>query len=168
MFVKVENLANSQIIQQVNGFADITVKGTDIRIGGIYGYCLPATDALRQEFAGQPDRTGEMDWMLDYQNTDRLKLLLCHMPVCWIQNGSLGFYDVDVVFAGHAHGGQVRLPLIGGFYAPDQGWFPGREEGLYTEAASTLVLSRGLGSEMKIPRFCNIPEVVTVEICPEQ
>lgn len=167
-------------------FEDITIKGTNVRIGGIYGYCLPATEPLRQEFAGQPNRIEEMDWLLNYQDTDELKLLMCHMPVCWIENGSLEYYDVDVVFAGHAHGGQVRLPFIGGFYAPDQGWFPGREEGLYIEdgdsmadtgepaddageadTPSTLVLSRGLGSEMKIPRFCNTPQVITVTITAE-
>ena len=148
-------------------YEDITVNGTDIRIGGIYGYCLPATDSLRQEFTNQPDRIAEMDWLLTYQDTEKLKLLLCHMPVCWILNGSLEYYDVDVVFAGHAHGGQVRLPFVGGLYAPDQGWFPGREEGLYTEDASTLVLTRGLGSEMKVPRFCNTPEVVTLDIYAE-
>ena len=186
-------------------YEDITVNGTDIRIGGIYGYCLPATDSLRQEFTNQPDRIAEMDWLLTYQDTEKLKLLLCHMPVCWILNGSLEYYDVDVVFAGHAHGGQVRLPFVGGFYAPDQGWFPGREAGLYlektdeatetadsentaadsapaesgadaaspaadepaTDSVSTLVLTRGLGSEMKVPRFCNTPEVVTLDIYAE-
>ena len=181
-----ENFPENDLISAVEGagaivldreYKDITVKGTEIRIGGIFGYCLPATEALRKDFRDQPNRLEEMDWLLEYQDTDRLKLLMCHMPVCWIQNGSLEYYDTDVVFAGHAHGGQVRLPFVGGLHAPDQGWFIGDAEGLYTDdgaesvvkpGESVLVLSRGLGSEMKIPRFCNPPQVVTLIIHAEK
>ena len=181
-----ENFPENDLISAVEGagaivldreYKDITVKGTEIRIGGIFGYCLPATEALRKDFRDQPNRLEEMDWLLEYQDTDRLKLLMCHMPVCWIQNGSLEYYDTDVVFAGHAHGGQVRLPFVGGLHAPDQGWFIGDAEGLYTDdgaesvvkpGESVLVLSRGLGSEMKRPRFCNPPQVVTLIIHAEK
>ena len=74
---------------------------------------------------------------------------------------------IDLVFAGHAHGGQFRLPLIGGVIAPNQGLFPKYDAGLYTDGGTNMVVSRGIGNSIIPLRFNNRPEIVLVELNAE-
>lgn len=71
---------------------------------------------------------------------------------------------INVVFSGHAHGGQFRLPFVGGLVAPNQGLFPKYDGGVYKEADTTMIVSRGLGNSIIPFRFNNCPEVVIVEL----
>lgn len=73
-------------------------------------------------------------------------------------------HPVDLVFAGHAHGGQVRLPGIGGLAAPGQGLFPQYDAGRYTQGNTSMVVSRGLGNSIIPLRVNNRPELVVVEL----
>ena len=71
---------------------------------------------------------------------------------------------VELVFSGHAHGGQVRLPFIGGLAAPGQGLFPQYDGGLYTLGETQMVVSRGLGNSIIPLRVNNRPEIVLAEL----
>ena len=71
-------------------------------------------------------------------------------------------YGADLVLSGHAHGGQVRLPGIGGLYAPDQGIFPRYTSGLYRLGPTRMVVSRGVGNSCGVPRLLNRPEASTI------
>lgn len=145
-------------------YKDIIINGQPLRIGGIYGYCLP--DKYLETGEADP---GECKFLWDFENTDRYKILLSHLPIAWMKNDGLEEWDIDCVFSGHLHGGQVILPGIGGVYAPDMGWFPGQLKGIFDseDGKRHLVLSSGLGNTELVPRFNNIPEIVSVELMPD-
>ena len=88
-------------------------------------------------------------------------ILLSHRPELFETYVNCG---TDLVFAGHAHGGQFRLPFIGGLVAPNQGLFPQYDAGLYTDGSTSMVVSRGIGNSIIPFRFNNRPEIVLVEL----
>ena len=142
---------------------DTTVNGTDIRIGGIYGYCLP------RKYTAEGNKE-EQEFLTSFEDTDSYKILLSHMPYTWRVLSGLDDWDIDLVLSGHNHGGQIIIPGIGGLYAPDMGWFPGRVWGKFTSktTGNTLIISRGLGNENWLPRINNLPEIGVIEISSEE
>ena len=92
---------------------------------------------------------------------DGFTVLLSHRPELfdtYVESG------MNLVFSGHAHGGQFRLPLIGGLVAPNQGLFPKYDSGLYTGGDTNMIVSRGIGNSIFPFRFNNRPEVILVEL----
>jgi len=92
---------------------------------------------------------------------DGYTILLSHRPELfdtYVEN------EINLVFTGHAHGGQFRLPWIGGLYAPHQGIFPEYDGGLYTDGNTNMIVSRGIGKSAFPFRFNNRPNVVLVEL----
>ena len=72
--------------------------------------------------------------------------------------------NIDLVLSGHAHGGQFRLPFLGGVIAPNQGLFPKYDAGIYTENGTTMIVSRGIGNSIIPVRINNPPEIVIIEL----
>ncbi|EJR54705.1 hypothetical protein IIM_01645 [Bacillus cereus VD107] len=94
-------------------------------------------------------------------NPDGYKVLLSHRPEF------LNVYadeKIDLVLSGHAHGGQVRLPFIGGLVAPNQGILPKYTAGLYMKQNTSMIVSRGLGNSIIPQRIFNRPEIVVVQL----
>ena len=92
---------------------------------------------------------------------NRYTVLLSHRPELFELYREKG---MDLVFSGHAHGGQFRLPFVGGLAAPDQGLFPKYDGGLYTEGDTNMIVSRGIGNSLFPFRFNNRPEVVLTQL----
>lgn len=91
---------------------------------------------------------------------DEFNILLAHEPQ-YIVGYSMA--NIDLALTGHAHGGQFRLPFIGGVVAPDQGFFPKYTEGSHMSGGMTMIISRGLGNSIIPVRLFNFPEIVCVE-----
>ena len=89
------------------------------------------------------------------------RILLSHRPEYF---DAYVAAEMDLVLSGHAHGGQFRLPLVGGLVAPNQGFFPKYDAGVYTEQGTTMIVSRGVGNSILPVRFNNRPELVSVEL----
>ena len=104
-------------------------------------------------------RTGTLLELMHDRPEGELNILLSHKP------HYAKYYEragVDLVLTGHAHGGQWRLPGIGGLYAPGQGPIPKYTAGMYRLGRTVMCVSRGLGNSSFPLRIENKPELVTV------
>lgn len=144
--------AGAVILEQE--FQDITVAGQPLRIGGAYGYLL----------SRKHQNTPEQDFMDAFTDTETPTVLLAHLSEGLLAYHCLGDWNVDLVLSGHTHGGQIRLPLLGGLYDPEVGFFPKYTQGLFRNNGAYLVLSTGLGSSTRIPRFNNPPELIVIDL----
>lgn len=87
---------------------------------------------------------------------NKLNILLAHHPE---QLDIYSKYNFDLVYSGHAHGGQGRLFGIG-LIAPDQGIFPEYTSGLYKENGTNLIVSRGIGNSIAPVRIFDRPHLI--------
>lgn len=92
-------------------------------------------------------------------NKNKYSILLSHRPC---------LFDVykekklDLVLTGHAHGGQIILPLVGGLYAPNQGILPKYTSGIINVSNTNMIVSRGIGNSTFPFRINNKPELVII------
>ena len=148
-----KELESSGITVLDNEYEDLKVGDSTIRIGGMYDYAFGEINEDTYNF------------LCDFQNTDSYKVMMSHRPDSFIFGDASQVWDIDLVVSGHTHGGQVRLPYLGGLYVGDQGWFPEYDKGLFDLNKIKIVITSGIGSsKQKIPRFNNIPEVVNLKI----
>ena len=147
-----------------NDYVDLEFKGTEIRIGGYMTY-YPVPHMSTSDEAQQ---ALELAFAEDFENTNRLKILINHIPTGWVDWNYVNKYPIDIVFSGHYHGGTIRIPILDqGLYAPYVGWFPHFTKGVYTGEKAMCILSAGLGIEHHIPRFYNPPEIMVVNLTPK-
>lgn len=146
-----------------NEYIDTEVNGQKFRIGGYMGY-------YRQPHmmtSGNEQKALELAFADDFEDTERFKILLNHIPTAWVDWGYIDKFPVDVVFSGHYHGGVIQIPLLDrGIYAPYVGFFPRYTKGVFAGTQATCVLSAGLSSEYLIPRINNPPEIVVIYLVP--
>ena len=159
-----QQLAQAGAVVLEEDYVDITVRGQEVRVGGMYAYGF---------FPEDPDKLAQMSesqwqtyhFLEEFQETEACKLLICHRPDSFIFNNAGTLWDVDLVVSGHVHGGQVVVPLLGGLWAPDQGWWPDYVEGLHLCGQVQVAITTGLGSQQEsLPRFNNPPEILVLDV----
>lgn len=115
-------------------------------------------------FAGGMSAYGGYIGRLAEEADSEFSVLLAHRPEMFECYSEAGY---DLTLSGHAHGGQFRLPFVGGVLAPGQGFFPEYDSGLYThESGGMMYVSRGLGNSVFPLRLFNRPEMTVIEILP--
>ena len=95
------------------------------------------------------------------EHNEEYTILLSHRPELFDIYSEC---EVDLVFSGHAHGGQFQFPLVGGLVAPNQGLFPEYDAGVYEKNNTCMIVSRGLGNSIIPIRIGNRPEIVVAEL----
>lgn len=106
----------------------------------------------------EPDEIVEM---IRKNHGDAFTLLLGHRNYWAEEYPDL---PVDLILCGHAHGGLIRLPLVGGVLGTGRVLFPDWVDGAHEVGQYTLIISRGIGPSPAAPRFLNNPEVVSVTL----
>lgn len=133
----------------INDSENVTVKGTTLSIGSV-ATSLADFDEYSAPFVEQ------------FEQKDTLKILIAHFPDLFYEK--LADVNVDLAVAGHYHGGQVQLPLVGGVYSVDNGLFPQYCNGMYSLTNGHLFVTRGLGNSHRFPRVNNRPEIAVIDI----
>ena len=90
-----------------------------------------------------------------------MRILLSHTPdqIEWAQNA-----DVDLMLAGHTHGGQIRLPIVGVSFCPSR--FGSRyASGTFYREPTVMHVSRGLAGTRPIRINCP-PELTKLVLRP--
>ena len=136
---------------------------TEISLGGETITLIGVNDPSFRTNDLSGDSVTVMDAKLTQVHGDdnEFTILLSHRPELfdtYVKN------NIDLVLSGHAHGGQFRLPFIGGLVAPHQGMFPQYDAGLYTEGNTNMIVSRGVGNSIFPFRINNRPEVLLIEL----
>ncbi|MCR4963885.1 MAG: metallophosphoesterase [Firmicutes bacterium] len=127
-------------------------SGAEISKGESRFYLLGVPDQAFHAEAAQ-------DAIARLRKNDLCNVLLAHRP-----ERIDSYAGADLVLSGHAHGGQIRLPFVGGLIAPGQGFFPQYDGGCYRVGDTVLIVSRGLGNSVFPWRIFNLPEIVVVTL----
>ena len=149
-----EKLTSFGVHVLINSYEKIIIKNTEVFIFGL--------DDTTNFNEGFNKVINTLENIKDMLNDSQLNILLSHKPN-FFENQSN--YNFDLIFSGHAHGGQFRIPFTHqGILMPDQGFFPKLTEGIHKNKNSTLIISRGLGNSGFPFRLFNHPEIVVVTV----
>ena len=151
-------LVEAGVVVLENQKVNISREGESITLMGI------DDPSFREDYLfgdAESDAREAIDKLLN--ESDGYTVLLSHRPELFDLYVETG---MELVFSGHAHGGQFRLPFLGGLVAPNQGFFPKFDAGQFVEERTTMIVSRGVGNSIIPIRFCNRPEIIVAELKP--
>lgn len=144
-------------------YKDVEINGQTIRIGGLFDYAFFDTETEEEWRA----TSSTYKFLSEFEQTQNPKIILCHRPDSFVLWGNIGcrFCDVDLILSGHTHGGIMQLPVMGGFYVPEQGVNPEYYHGLYSlKHEQQIVITSGFYGHDYVPRIFNRPEIMMVNV----
>lgn len=147
-----------------NEIAYASVKENDIAILG-----LDENQAAKKNYKERKNGTfvyeDNSEYFHELQKHEGIKIVLSHFPENFESDSGYTYknYNYDLQFSGHAHGGQFRLPFIGGVFAPGQGINPRFYQGIHG-SGPYMIVSRGLGNSGFPQRLFNCPNLVVADI----
>ena len=149
-------LVKAGVVILENQKVEITREGESITLMGI------DDPSFQEDYLFGDSESVARQAIEDLKNeSDGYTILLSHRPELFDLYVET---EMDLVFSGHAHGGQFRLPFIGGLVAPNQGFFPEYDAGQFAENTTSMIVSRGIGNSIIPIRFNNRPEIVIVKL----
>ena len=143
-------------------WADVELSGNTIRLGGTmgHGYLFGRTSA---QFHASP----EYNVLFRLEHSRYPAILLSHMPDTVALSDGRARWHIDLVLCGHTHGGVIRVPGIGGLFAPMQGWWPPYDYGdMMLNDQMRMIITSGLSGHDKVPRIFNLPEIEVIDLKP--
>lgn len=140
-----------------DNYLDVKIGEDRINIFGIFDTSIKVRDSMNKIETSLSEKLNKIGSIRE----NEFRILLAHRPEYFKKYAEAGF---DITFCGHAHGGQWRLPIVGGLMAPGQGKFPKYTSGLYMYNGRQLVISRGLGNSSFPIRLFNHPELIIVSL----
>lgn len=143
----------------------LMVNESEVTILGLSGYSF-----------GEVENPNYTALMKNLCENDSLRVMLCHYPEFsqWFFEQDL-YYEsnFELMLSGHTHGGLVRIPYVGGLYAPNQGFLPEYTKGLYyvnkeNKKPYHMLVTSGLGQDTRFIRVNNFPEVAFITVNPTE
>ena len=139
---------------------DLELRGNTIRFGGSmgHGYLFGRTEE-------QFEASADYKILTEMQESPYPAILLAHWPETRALSDGPQRWKIDLVLCGHTHGGVVRVPGIGGVYAPLQGWWPKYDYGEFQlNAQMRMIITSGLSGHGQVPRIFNLPEICVINL----
>lgn len=149
-------MASASVIILEDAQTEISMEGQTITLIGINDPSFQTDYLFGDSETVMSSKLAEL-----HTDGDGVTILLSHRPELF---NTYVDYDIDLVLSGHAHGGQFRLPFIGGLVAPNQGLFPKYDAGIYTDGNTNMIVSKGIGNSILPFRINNRPEVIIIEL----